>query len=111
MDLYPRIDTGVIRELVDRYCEFLRDLPAIEVNQRNEVIDGVLRLLAHKQAKQTTIRARITEVTNDLEHFSLACLRNSTHGLQLPIEVERRRRDEQRAKEIFEAQIQGEWTP
>jgi ParB-like chromosome segregation protein Spo0J len=78
--------------LVARYAEFLADLPPIEVNQRHELIDGWHRLEAHKQAGTVTIRVVVTMVANDVEHLCVACLRNATHGLQLPIEQEREAR-------------------
>ncbi len=89
-DLYPRMQFRL--ELVARYKEFLLDLPPIEINQRNELIDGWHRLEAHKQAGAATIRAVVTEVENDIEHLKTACLRNSRHGEQLQISVERKAR-------------------
>jgi hypothetical protein len=85
--LYPR--SSVRPDLIERYAEFLPDLPPIEVNQRKELIDGLHRLEAHKKAGAETIRAVITQVADDLEHLKLACYRNSRHGEQLPIEQER----------------------
>jgi hypothetical protein len=96
-DLYPR--SQVIPELVTRYGYFLRELPAIEINQRNELIDGWHRWEAFKRAKSSTIRARVTEVANDLEHLTFAVRRNATHGEQLPLEVELRCRDRRRKEE------------
>jgi hypothetical protein len=85
-DLYPR--SAVHPDMVARYSHFLRELPAIEVNQRHELIDGWHRLEAFRQAKSPTIRVRVTEVSSDLEHIKLAIKRNATHGEQLPLEVE-----------------------
>jgi hypothetical protein len=90
--LYPR--TSVRPDLIERYAEFLVDLPPIEVNQRHELIDGLHRLEAHKKAGAETIRAVVTQVADDIEHLKLACKRNSRHGEQLPIEEERRARQE-----------------
>ena len=87
-DLYPRIQ--VRPDLVARYQEFLPDLPPIEINQSNELIDGWHRLEAHKQAGAATIRAVVTEVANDIEHLETAIRRNSRHGVHLPIAVVRR---------------------
>jgi hypothetical protein len=92
-------------DVVDRYRHFLRELPAIEINQRNEIIDGVYRWLAHRQAGAKTIRAFVTEVASNLEHQIFAVQRNATHGLQLPLDVELRRRDERRAQERLERSI------
>ncbi len=89
-NLYPRMQFRL--DLVDRYKEFLPELPPIEINQRSELIDGWHRLEAHKQAGVTTIRAVVTEVENDIEHLETACYRNSRHGVQLPLSVERQAR-------------------
>jgi hypothetical protein len=85
--LYPRL--SVRPDLIERYAEFLTDLPPIEINQRKELIDGLHRLEAHKKAGAATIRAVVTEVADDTEHMCLAAHRNSRHGEQLPIEQER----------------------
>jgi hypothetical protein len=90
--LYPR--TSVRPDLIERYAEFLVDLPPIEVNQRHELIDGLHRLEAHKKAGAATIRAVVTAVADDTKHLMLACKRNSRHGEQLPIEQERGARQE-----------------
>ena len=87
-DLYPRLQFH--RDLIDRYHEFLPDLPPIEINQRNELIDGWHHLEAHRKAGAETIRVVVTEVPDDLEHLTLAVKRNATHGVQLPIELERK---------------------
>jgi len=44
-DLYPRIRTSA--ETVQKYAEDLSVLPPIEINQRNELIDGWHRWTAH----------------------------------------------------------------
>jgi hypothetical protein len=89
-DLYPR--SAVRPDIVTRYGEFLHDLPPIEINQRNELIDGWHRLEAHKNAGIETIGAIVTEVASDIDHLMLAVKRNSSHGEQLPIEEEREAR-------------------
>ena len=89
-DLYPRSQLRL--DIVARYKEFLPDLPPIEINQHNELIDGWHRIEAHKKASVAKIRAVVTEVENDIEHLKTACLRNSRHGEQLPISVERKAR-------------------
>jgi hypothetical protein len=78
------------------------------------MIDGWHRWEAHKKAGATTIRVRVTHVggeqpasgltpgaylTEDVDHFATAVSRNATHGLQLPIEVEREIRDKRVATE------------
>jgi hypothetical protein len=87
-DLYPRSDFHPA--VVARYREFLADLPPIEINQHNVLIDGWHRLEAHKMAGAATIRVVVTEVVDDIDHLELALKRNATHGLQFPIRVERR---------------------
>jgi hypothetical protein len=88
--LYPRL--SVRPDLIERYTEFLSDLPPIEINQRHELIDGLHRLEAHKKAGAATIRAVVTVVADDTEHMCLAAYRNSRHGEQLPIDKEREAR-------------------
>jgi ParB-like chromosome segregation protein Spo0J len=80
-DLYPRIETNPVT--VQKYAEDLEVLPAIEVNQRNELIDGWHRWTAHKKASAQTIKVRITPTASDGELLELAIERNAAHGLQL----------------------------
>lgn len=80
-DLYPRIETSQAK--VNEYMENLDVLPAIEVNQHNEIIDGWHRWTAHKKAKAEKIAVTVTETKSDNELFALACHRNAQHGLQL----------------------------
>lgn len=92
-ELYSRQPTSkggsFSQDGIDRYVALLPYLDAIEINQRFEIIDGYMRYLAHQKAKTfKTIRVRITEVKDDLEHLKLAISRNSTHGEPLPIEKE-----------------------
>ena len=63
-------------------------MPAIEVNQRNELIDGWHRLEAYRQSDAKTIRVRVTSVESELDHLKRAVAANSTHGEQLPLDVE-----------------------
>jgi hypothetical protein len=81
--LYPR--TEILTDVIERYMNFVEDVPAIEVNQRNELIDGFLRLKAAERIGRKRIRAFVTHVEHDMTHFSLAAYRNSTGGLQLPL--------------------------
>lgn len=80
-DLYPRIETSATT--VQKYAEDLSVLPEIEVNQRNELIDGWHRWTAHKKVNAETIRAKVTETTSDAHFLELAIERNAIHGLQL----------------------------
>ena len=86
-DLYPRIDHSP--STVQAYAEQLENLPPIEVNQRNELIDGWHRWTAHKKANQEFIEAIVTETTSDNELLQLAIERNAAHGLQLSAEDKR----------------------
>ena len=60
---------------IRRYAKRLFDLPPIEINQHNQLIDGWYRLEAHKLAGATTVRAVVTEVKNELHHLELFCMR------------------------------------
>lgn len=80
-DLYPRIETSVAT--VQKYAEDLDVLPPIEINQRNELIDGWHRWTAHKKANGAVIPVVVTETESDAQLLELAIERNATHGLQL----------------------------
>ena len=80
-DLYPRIETSA--ETVQKYAEDLSVLPPIEVNQRNELIDGWHRWTAHRKVEAETIRVIVTETKSDTDFLELAISRNAAHGLQL----------------------------
>jgi hypothetical protein len=81
--LYPRIE--IHTDVIERYMHFVDDVPAIEVNQRNELIDGFMRLNAAERIGRKRIRAFITHVEHDMTHFMLAAYRNSKGGLPLPL--------------------------
>lgn len=80
-DLYPRLETSAVT--VQKYAEDLGVLPPIEVNQRNELIDGWHRWTAHKKAEADTIPAIVVETESDAHLLELAIERNAKHGLQL----------------------------
>src|SRR5262245_30093284 len=80
-DLYPRIKHDPA--LVQKYSQNIEVLPAIEVNQNNELIDGWHRWTAHKTVEAKSIPVTITVTKSDVELLALACLRNAAHGLQL----------------------------
>src|SRR5262245_13780533 len=80
-DLYPRIEKNPAT--VQKYAEDLSVLPPIEVNQRNELIDGWNRWTAHKKRGALEIQASVTETASDAHLLELAIERNATHGLQL----------------------------
>lgn len=80
-DLYPRIEHNP--QTVQKYAEDLDVLPPIELNQRNELIDGWHRWTAHRKNAAKTIRAIVTETASDAHLLELAIERNASHGLQL----------------------------
>lgn len=82
-DLYPR-DAHDPR-LIEAYSENLEVMPPIEVNQRNELIDGFHRLKAHQITGAATVEAVVTETSSDAELLRLACIRNANHGYQLMV--------------------------
>jgi hypothetical protein len=84
-ELYPRSE--IPDEVIERYTHFVDDVPAIEVNQRNELIDGFLRLKAAERIGRKRIRAFVTDVANDMQHHVIAIYRNchGKRGLQLPL--------------------------
>lgn len=86
-DLYPRLETSVTT--VQKYAADLSVLPPVEVNQRNELIDGWHRWTAHKKEKAETIKVKVTETKSDAHYLELAVERNSAHGLQLSQEDKR----------------------
>lgn len=86
-DIYPRLETNAA--VVQKYSEDIDVLPAIEVNQNFELIDGWHRWTAHKKVGAETIRATVTETSSDAMLLELAIERNATHGLQLSQEDKR----------------------
>lgn len=80
-DLYPRFEPNPT--VIDQYAESLDELPPIEVNQHNELIDGYHRWTAHKVAKAETIAVVVTHTESDKQFLRLAIERNARHGLQL----------------------------
>ena len=80
-DLYPRMDTSP--QIIEVYKENIEVLPPIEVNQRNELIDGRHRWTAYKAAGQEYVPVTITETESDAQLLLLACQRNASHGQQL----------------------------
>jgi hypothetical protein len=86
-DLYPRLETSAVT--VQKYAEDLDVLPAIEINQHNELIDGWHRWTAHKKKGVAEIRTVVTQTASDGELLELAVTRNATHGLQLSREDKR----------------------
>ncbi len=105
-DLYPRFEPNPTK--IQEYSENLALLPPIEINQRNELIDGYHRWTAHKTAKVDTIAVTVTPTASDRELRLLAVRRNAVHGLPLSSEEKKSQvlnlytgRDEEKAE--FEA--------
>jgi len=86
-DLYPRLEKN--QRTVDQYAEDLSVLPPVEVNQRNELIDGWHRWTAHRKAGAETVSVTVTETVSDEHLLELAIRRNAKHGLQLSVEDKR----------------------
>jgi hypothetical protein len=86
-DLYPRLQKDAAT--IQRYADVLALLPPIEINQKNEVIDGWNRSLAHRKAGKLTINAFVTPTAGDSELLEFAIERNARHGLQLSQEDKR----------------------
>lgn len=86
-DLYPRIEHNPAT--VQAYAEQIENLPPIEVNQRNELIDGWHRWTAHKKNECQEINVIVTETQSDSEFLGIAIERNAIHGLQLSSEDKR----------------------
>lgn len=80
-DLYPRVESSATT--VQKYAEDLSVLPAIEVNQNNELIDGRHRFLAHKKREAKEIEVIVTETRDDDHLLELAIERNAKFGYQL----------------------------
>jgi len=80
-DLYPRIEQSAAT--VQKYAADLSVLPPIEINQRDELIDGWHRWTAHRKNEADTIPVTVTETSSDEHLLGLAIERNATHGLQL----------------------------
>jgi DNA modification methylase len=80
-DLYPRFEPVPAR--IQQYAECIELLPPIEVNQRNELIDGYHRWTAHKKAELKTIKVIVTETESDAELDWLMAERNADGKIQL----------------------------
>jgi len=87
-DIYPRIEHS--QKLAQEYAENISLLPAIEINQKNELIDGRHRQIAHQLAAQKVIKAFVTETKDDTDLLRLAIQRNSAHGFQLSMPDKRK---------------------
>jgi len=86
-DLYPRFEPIPAR--IQQYAESIELLPPIEINQRNEIIDGYHRWIAHKKSGAETIAVTVTPTLSDVELDRLAARRNADFGIQLSTEEKR----------------------
>ena len=86
-DLYPR--SGLNLSAIKRYRNAIDNLPPIEVNQDNILIDGLHRLRAHEREDYEEIDVTITEATEE-EVYRIAVERNAQHGLQLSAKEKKR---------------------
>lgn len=80
-DLYPRIEHNQAK--AQEYSENIEQLPPIEVNQHNELIDGFHRWTAHKLKNIEDIAAVVIETSSDEHVLELAIQKNAVHGLQM----------------------------
>jgi len=80
-DLYPRFEPD--QSQIRSYAKALDNLPPIEVNQDNILIDGFHRWKAHALKDETEVEATVTETESEKEIKRLAYRRNSHHGMQL----------------------------
>ena len=94
-DLYPRIKGGSPRQ-VELYQQSLDQLPPIEVNQDNILIDGWHRWMAHREEGREALPAKVTQTTTEDELYFLSAERNAHHGLQLSMDDKRKM-----AREMF----------
>ena len=104
-DLYPRIKADPVK--IQEYAENLEVLPPVEINQRNELIDGYHRWTAHRERKVEDINVFITETTSDAQLLELAISRNATHGYQLSKEDKKKfsRKLYQSDKQVYSKEL------
>lgn len=88
-DLYPRFEPIPAR--IQQYAECIELLPPIEINQRNELIDGYHRWTAHKKAGIDTIKATVTQTKSDIELDRLQAKRNADGRIQLTQQEKKRK--------------------
>lgn len=80
-DLYPRFKLDV--KLVQKYKECLDQLPPIDINQNNILIDGYHRLTAFRSEEREGIPVNIIETKSEKEILKEAIRKNAKHGFQL----------------------------
>jgi DNA modification methylase len=79
--LYPRMKPEPKK--IEDYSENIENLPPIEINQDNILIDGYHRWKAFETKKEKKIPCFVTHTESQADLEQLAVLRNSTHGQQL----------------------------
>lgn len=82
-NIYPR--DKIDQSKVDEYADYIGVLPPVEINQKNELIDGVHRYFAYKKAGQKVIIVSdtIIETKTDIEAKLISIEKNALHGLPL----------------------------
>jgi len=80
-DLYPRFEPDA--KTIQIYSENTENLPPIDINQNNILIDGYHRWKAFIQSGAEKIPANVTNTNSEKEILLLSIQKNSTHGLQL----------------------------
>ena len=83
-DLYPRIEPNA--RLIQQYAENIDNLPPIEINQHNILIDGYHRWTAHKKAERETIEVNVIQTASDNDLLAMSIEKNAKHGMQLSSE-------------------------
>jgi len=87
--LLPRVLTGTIPEVVEKYKQMMEDgveFDPIKVWKRGReywVIDGIHRLDAARQVGKTTLKAEIVELKDETEYRIEAIKANLKHGVAL----------------------------
>lgn len=83
-DLYPRIEPNA--RLIQQYAENIDNLPPIEINQHNILIDGYHRWTAHKKAEKETVEVVVIQTSSDNDLLAMSIEKNAKHGMQLSSE-------------------------
>ena len=66
-DIYPRFEHD--HALVQRYQDTLEVLPAITINQHNELIDGYHRLIAYKGREVERMPVEVIQTHSDVHSY------------------------------------------
>ena len=82
-DLYPRLVDGFDGPLIQKYAETLDQLPPIEVNQHNILIDGYHRWKAYETNGETEVPCVVFETESENQLFLRSCGLNSKFGKQM----------------------------